>query len=181
MDYSKILNELDQASLFDLYRLNVAIDQQLENPGRNKLVKKQLKIGQSVEHFNSDENRLVVAKVVKLKRTRTLVKNEHDGRYWDIPYYMINIDAVDTDIHTSSQQKLSKSNVKVGDKVCFKDREGNELFGEVVKLNPKTAAVMVGRVRWRVGYSLLIPVIDGELGGGGGQMNLLEGEVLARE
>lgn len=178
MDYSKILNELDQASLFDLYRLNVAIQQQLDNPGRLKFVKNRLKIGQAIEYFDSVENRLIAAKVVKLNRTRTLVRNDHDGRRWDIPYYMINVDAVDTDIHTAPQQKLSKSNVKVGDKVCFKDREGHELFGEVEKLNPKTAGVLVGRVHWRVAYGLLLPVIDGELGG---QKNLLEGEVLARE
>jgi hypothetical protein len=34
-----------------------------------------------------------------------------------------------------------------------------------VKLNPKSAAVMVGTVRWRVSYGLLMPVIDSDLGG----------------
>ena len=34
----------------------------------------------------------------------------------------------------------------------------------MVKLNTKTASVQVGTVRWRVGYELLAPVIDGALG-----------------
>jgi hypothetical protein len=50
--------------------------------------------------------------------------------------------------------------------VGFKDRQGLERFGQVVKLNPKTASVQVDAMRWRVGYSLLVPVIDGDLGDG---------------
>jgi hypothetical protein len=45
-----------------------------------------------------------------------------------------------------------------------KDREGKERFGQVVRLNTKTASVQVGTVRRRVDYGLLAPVIDGALG-----------------
>ena len=164
MDYSSILQALNNASLFDLYRLNSAIDQQLSDPKRLQLVKNQLTVGQPVTYFEHSENRLIDAVVVELKRTKALVKNHHDGRLWNIPYYFINIDAVDTDIHAAPKQKFSKSTAKVGDQVCFKDRKGNELFGEITKLNPKTAGVLVGQVKWRVAYGLLMPVIDGELG-----------------
>jgi hypothetical protein len=50
--------------------------------------------------------------------------------------------------------------------VGFKDRHGLERFGQVIKLNPKTASVQIGAMRWRVGYSLLVPVIDGHLAEG---------------
>jgi hypothetical protein len=50
----------------------------------------------------------------------------------------------------------------VGDNVAFRDRQGQERFGRVLKLNHKTALVQVGPRRWRVGYGLLVPVIDGQ-------------------
>ena len=34
-------------------------------------------------------------------------------------------------------------------------RQGQEQFDQVVKLNPKSMAVQVGALRWRVGYNLL--------------------------
>jgi hypothetical protein len=43
------------------------------------------------------------------------------------------------------------------------------------ELNPKTAAVLVGRTRWRVAYALLAPIIDGERGDDdAGQLVLLD-------
>ncbi len=178
MDYSKILNELNHASLFELYRLNVAIRQQLEDPIRLRLIKESLKTGQLIKYFDASENRLIDATILELKRTKVLVENKHDGELWNIPYYYINIDNIDTNIQAISKRTINRNNLKVGDKVCFKDKKGNELFGEVNKMNPKTAGVLVGQVKWRVAYSLLFPILDGELGT---DKNLLEGEVLNRE
>ena len=39
MDYSKIIEELKKASLFDLYRLRVALNHQLETPRRVEEIK----------------------------------------------------------------------------------------------------------------------------------------------
>jgi len=175
MDYSKILNELNSASLFELYRLNASIRQQLKDPKRISLIKSILKVGQLIKYFEAAENRLLDAEIIELKRTKVLVKNKHDDELWNIPYYFINIDNSDVDIQAGSKQKISRNNLKVGDKVCFKDNGGKEIFGEVTKLNPKTSGVLVGDVKWRVAYSLLSPIIDGELGSGN---NILEGEVL---
>ena len=94
MDYSRIIDELNNASLFELFRLSSAIDDQLTDPKRIRQVK---------------------------------------------------------------------------------DRKGNELYGEVNKLNRKTAGVRVGSTNWRVTYSLLRPVIDGEVGKEG---FLLEGVIV---
>ena len=177
MDYSTILNELNNASLFELYRLNVAINQQLEDPSRLRLIKGVLKTGELIRYFDDTENRLIVATILELKRSKVLVENTIDGKLWNIPYYYINIDGIDTNIQASSKQTINRNNLKVGDKVCFKDKKGNELFGEVIKLNPKTAGVLVGQVKWKVTYRLLIPIIDGELGV---DINLIEGEVVSR-
>lgn len=175
MDYTAILTELDNASLFELYRLNVAIRQQLGDPARLFSIKNQLKVGEQINYFYGAENRLIEATVVELKRTKLLVENRHDGEFWNIPYYYVNMDNSDTDIQATSRKKANRNSIKVGDCVCFKDKKGNELFGEVVKLNVKTAGVLVGKIQWRVGYSLLSPILDGELGG---DQPFLEGKVI---
>jgi len=178
MDYTAILTELNNASLFELYRLNVAIRQQLGDPARLRAIRNHVKTGQLISYFDAAENRLIEATIIELKRTKILVENKHDGELWDIPYYYLNIDNSDTDIQATPKQKTNRNNIKVGDNVCFKDKKGNELFGEVVKLNPKTAGVLVGKTNWRVAYSLLSPIIDGELGG---NQQFLEGKVIVEK
>lgn len=177
MDYSKILDELNNASLFELYRLNQAICHSLEDPARIKKIKDSLKTGQTIKYFDAEENRLIEAIVIELKRTRLLVKNRHDGKLWDIPYYHINLDHANTAI-SASTGKLNRNSLKVGDRVAFKDRKGNELYGRVIKLNPKTAGVLVGTTRWKVGYGLLSLIIEGEVGD---ETHLIEGRLLDRE
>ncbi len=119
MNYTAIIEELGKASLFDLYRLSAAIQNQLEDPARIAAVKRNLRVGQTLRWFDSSENRLHEAKLLRLNRTRAEVQN-------------------------------------------LRDRQGQERFGRVLKLNPKTALVQVGPLRWRVGYGLLVPVIDGQ-------------------
>ena len=174
MNYSKILEELNNASLFELYRLEQAIRRNLEDPVRIRNIKDSLKVGQEIEYFEADENRLIEARIVELKRTRVLVKNQHDGKLWNIPFYLINLDHADVAI-SSPTGKLDRNSLKIGDKVAFKDRNGNELFGEVIKLNPKTAGVLVGgTTRWKVSYRLLSSIIEGELGR---ESNVIEGQL----
>ena len=163
MDYSKIIKELKQASSFDLYRLRVAINQQLENPQRVKEIRSRLRPDQHITYFNATENRLVKAKVLKLKRTRLLVENEHDQQRWNIPFYFVNLDSVDTDIISSSKMGLDREQLKVGDKVGFRDKQNNDVYGEVLKLNPKTATILTDdKMQWRVGYGWLYLVVESE-------------------
>ncbi len=90
-----------------------------------------------------------------------MVKNRHDGALWNIPFYHINLHHADVSI-SGSTGKLDRNSLKVGDKVAFKDRNGVERFGEVIKLNQKTAGVLVGTTRWKVSYRLLSSIIEGE-------------------
>ncbi len=177
MNYSEILVELNDASLFELYRLEQAIRRSLEHPEKIREIKDSLKVGQDIEYFDAEENRLIEASIIELKRTRVLVKNKHDGALWNIPFYHINLDHSDVSI-SGSTGKLDRNSLKVGDKVAFKDRKGNELFGEVIKLNQKTVGVLVGTTQWKVGYSLLSLIIEGDLES---ETNLIKGQVLARE
>ena len=163
MDYSSIIESLRHASLFDLYRLNVAINQQLENPQRVDEIKRRLNPGQIIRYFDSVENRLVEARVVHLKRTQLLVENIHDQKRWLIPVYWVNLDQKNTDITVSAKKGLDKSQLKVGEIVGFLDRQNNDVHGEIVRLNQKTATIRTNvNTEWRVGYQWLYLIIDGE-------------------
>lgn len=164
MNYGAVLEALNRASLFELYRLSVAIWNQLNDPTRIAAVKRALRTGQQIQWFDAEKNRLVQGQVIELRRTRALVKREEDGSRWTIPFHLINLDGHETDIAPQPARPLDRNRIKVGDRVAFKDRAGQEHFGEVVKLNQKTAAVRVGQTRWRVAYALLSPIIDGERG-----------------
>lgn len=174
MNYSQILEALNKASLFELYRLQQAIRRSLEDPARIRQIKNSLRVGQDIEYFEAEENRLIEASIVALRRTKVLVKNRHDGALWNIPFYFINLDRADVAI-SNPTGKLDRNSLKIGDKVAFKDRKGNEQFGEVIKLNSKTAGVLVGTTRWKVGYGLLSPIIEGEVGS---DQNVIEGQLI---
>ena len=182
MDYSALLKALEQASLFDLWRLNAAIGRALDDPARIAAVRRQLRPDQDIRYFEAGENREITATIIQVKRTRVLVRNHHDGRKWNIPFYMINLEGVDTAIRsTGDRRKVNREGLRVGDRVGYLDRNNRERYGEVIKLNPKTAAVRLRTgEEWRVPYGLLFSVIDGttrdSADDSGGR--LLEGEVL---
>ena len=123
VDYSRILEELARASLFDLYRLQVAIGHRLDDPRRIQEIKRQLEPGREITYFDDQANKLVKARVVRLKRTRLLVENKHDHQRWSVPFCSVNLAGVDTDIRSpENHQGRDKSQLKTGDQVGFRDR-----------------------------------------------------------
>jgi hypothetical protein len=165
MDYTTILQELNKASLFDLHRLQSAIYQELLNPMRIEQIKTQLKTGQSISYFDPQSNSLIDAVILKIQRTRCLVRNVKDQKSWNLPFYYLNLDNIDADIQPAKNAVgIPKSSLKIGAKVGFKDKENNDLFGEVIRLNPKRATVKINEhCRWLVNYKHLFYVIEGEL------------------
>lgn len=166
MDYTSILQELNKASLFDLHRLQSAIYQELLNPERIEQIKARLKVGQTISYFDSKSNDLVDAVILKIQITRCLVRNIKDQKCWNLPFYYLNLDDVDTDIQPAKNTVgIPKSSLKIGAKVGFKNKYNNDIFGEVIRLNPKTATIRIGEHdEWLVPYRSLFYVIDGELG-----------------
>ena len=114
MNFSEILNELEQVSPFELYRIMIMIRQQLESPENILKIKRHLKPGQEIAYFDETENRLIEAKVIKLNRTRLLVENEHDGVKWNIPYYYVNIDNIDPMIRNSHVKEGVDNRASIG-------------------------------------------------------------------
>ena len=166
MDYTAILQELNKASLFDLHRLQCAIYQELINPQRIDQIKAQLKVGQTISYFDPQFNSLVDAVILKIQITRCLVRNIKDNKTWNLPFYYLNLDDVDADIKPAKNAVgIPKNTLKVGERVGFKDKQNNDLFGEVIRLNPKRATIKINEhSRWLVHYQHLFRVIEGEIG-----------------
>ncbi|NNM59987.1 MAG: hypothetical protein HKM04_09265 [Legionellales bacterium] len=162
MNYTQLLNAMKQASLFDLYRLNVAIRHEMENPVRVQGIRYSLREGSTVHYFDSEANKTVPAIVLQRNPKYVVVKNTLTGRNWKIPYYMLNLEGVDTDIQSGVKERLTRNHFSVGDSVGFQ-HDGVSMAGAIIRLNPKTASIMTTtHKRWRVSYNLLFKVIDGE-------------------
>lgn len=164
MDFAEIIAQLENASLFDLYRLQSAISRELENPERIQKLRRLIKVGDTIRYFVSEENRLIEAKVLEIKRTRVSVQNIQDLKHWTIPFYMINIDDMPVDINRRNVAAgMDRHEIRVGDMVGFTDRDNNNRRGKVIRLNPKTVTLHVEpNQQWRVSYSILHPIIDGQ-------------------
>ena len=161
MNYAELLAVLERASAFELYRLGAAIDAELDSPQRIAEVRRRLRLGQEVRFFERGDNRLVAATVEGLKRTRVHVRNHEDGRRWAIPYAALNLADASVKIAPGAASKLTRAQLSVGDTVGFVSRDGHELSGRVVRLNPKTVTVDTPVGTWRVAYDLLHQVFEG--------------------
>lgn len=156
VNYTLLINELNKASTFDLYRLFAAIEKELRNPIRIDLIKQRLIIGMELTYFNFVENRLLKAKLLELRKTHALVFEYEGNKKFIIPFAVINLDNIDTEIYNSDDSEtLSSNTLKVGDSVSF-HKNGGIIIGNIKRINYKTASVETkNRGIWRVSYTLL--------------------------
>ncbi len=162
VDYTELLNQLRQASLFDLYRLSAAIDRELENPQQINTIKQKLRLGMELYYFDRVQNRSINARLIALRQKQAVVFDLEQKKDFLIPYYMLNIDRVETTIHEKTST-LTSNNLKVGDCVGF-NSDGRDFVGIVQRLNQKTATVHTNAgQKWRVSYSYLHRVHDAEI------------------
>jgi hypothetical protein len=163
MDYELIVSALQKASAFHLYRLQSAIGHLLNDPLRLNAIKRQLRPGMEITYFEPQENRLIPAQILEIRKTRAAIQELPTGKRWTVPLYMINIEGADTDI-TLNKNHVDRLSLKIGDQVGFTGKDGSELFGAVIKLNPKRAKIQTRQGIWSVPYSMLFTIIDGEQG-----------------
>ncbi len=161
MDYSQILKELEEATTFDLYRLVSAMQDEMESSARIKKVRSGLRVGQTITWFDSCTHKLVRSEVLKLNKLRCLVKNLENGEEWNVIYASINTEDEAVDINMNQEYGVKKSELRVGDTITYVSRDNIQVFGTVIKLNPKTAGVKtVDGQGWRVAYSLLKKIVE---------------------
>jgi hypothetical protein len=161
MDYELIVSALQKASAFDLFRLQSAIGHLLDNPLRLNPIKCQLRPGMEITYFEPQENRLIPAQILEIRRTRAAIRELATSKRWTIPLYMINLEGADTDI-TPNKHHVDRLSLKIGDQVGFTGKDGGEMFGTVIKLNPKRAKIQTHQGIWAVPYSMLFTIINGK-------------------
>ena len=164
MDYTRLLNELKEASAFDLYRLHVAIGNELENPKHVFNIKKKLRIGMRVSYFYRVDNRSVSAILLEMHQKNVIVLDQEKNTRCTVPYYMLNVDGMDTEIYNQKNtDPLTANTIKVGDCVGF-NKEGQTIVGIVRRINQKTVTLLTpSGHQWRVAYAFLYRVHDAEM------------------
>jgi hypothetical protein len=160
INYSRIINELHQASIFDLYRLSVAIRNEMEQPKRTKEIQGSLKIGQFISYYDRVNNRLRNAQLLGKNPKYAVILDLEDHTQWKIPYFFLNLQDVDIQIQQDEGKQLDKNVLAVGDLVGF-THENKKIIGRIIRLNFKTVTLVAtdGR-QWRVTYSLLTRIVD---------------------
>lgn len=163
MDFSALLKALNEASGFELYRLRVAIDRVLEQPQWQIAVQQQLYIGQMIEFFHGNDNRMLTGRLVEMRRKEAVVEVDEPTRVrWLIPYVSINVEGVDVTIREQPKRGLGRNEIAIGDMVGFRDRDHHERVGKVIRLNDKTVTMLVDDQQWRVAYELLHRFIEAQ-------------------
>jgi hypothetical protein len=163
MDFTAILTLLKEASPYDLYRLRVALKNQMDDPEKIKAIRQHFSVNSDISYFNSIKNSLCRGMVLRKNLKKVVVMDREDTQVWTVSYYAINLTGKESDIQGDRHEKLTKNNLRVNDRIGF-DHEGKHYFGIVNKLNHKTASVLTSEhKRFRVGYGLLFKVIEGEM------------------
>ncbi|MBF0159798.1 MAG: hypothetical protein HQL58_09755 [Magnetococcales bacterium] len=182
MDFSKVVDELKQASLFELFRLSAAIDVMIKDPARIQAVRRRLRVGMTISYFDDSSNQMIEAVVLEINRSRLSVRNLHDDRRWSILFGSVNLDRIPADIHAGSGgygQKLDRNQLRVGEMVGF-HHNGGDLCGTIVRLNPKTVTLMTTQgQKWFVHYGHLFRIMEGESHHASDPM-LIEGVIIDR-
>lgn len=155
-----MLEHLENASLFEIYQTSVVLKKILGDPKRIAQIRSKLAPHQVVSYFNARTNQAIAATVVQLSNTKVLLRNHHDGKNWQVPYYMINLGPI-TQQASMRSGKVDSLSLRVGDSVGFTDRQNRSLYGVVQKLNRKTASLILQNGEaWRVAYEQLFHVME---------------------
>lgn len=162
MNFSDVLKALNQASAFELYRMRAAINRVLDEPRWLHAIQSRLQIGQPIEYFDAQANKLRQGKILELRRKQAVVLDQEDGKRWLIPYMSINLDGSDVQIREQPIQGLGRNEVSVGDVVGFIDRNQQQRSGQVIRLNDKTVTLLCEQQQWRVAYGFLHGVVDAD-------------------
>lgn len=174
MNYTDVMNALKTASLFDLFRLSIAISHELENHDRIKAVRLAFTVGDTVSFFDEAANTLRSAVVIEKNIKYVSLMDAKEKHIWKVPYCFLNLENVNTDIHCQRHERLSKNNLKIGDCVGF-NKDGEQIAGVVTRLNYKTVSLVTDdHHRWRVGYGCLYKIIDTELAKRFAELNVID-------
>lgn len=163
VEYDQLVAFLKQASVFEIYRMSAAIQNELENPQRRSRVNNKIKEGDLVEYYYAKTNTFIKAIIIQKALKNVIVQHIDNGRRWQIPLYWLKLDSREF-VFERAARGLNKNEVKVGDFVGFYHTKYEEdITGRVERLNQKTVSLITPEEkRWRMPYQILYPVIDGQ-------------------
>ena len=92
MNFDLMVSQLDQATAFDLYRLQAAVARLMEDPRRLDAIKRCLHPGMEASYFDARENRLFPVRILEIRRTRVVVEVLPGGERWAVPLFAINVE-----------------------------------------------------------------------------------------
>lgn len=90
MNFSDVMNSLNQASAFNLYRMQAAISRVLDDPKWLQAIQARIQVGQEVIYFSVQANTLKRARVIELRRKQVILRELDDSESWIIDYAAIN-------------------------------------------------------------------------------------------
>lgn len=160
MNCTALLEALQQASGFELFRLRAAIERALNDPARIDAIRRCVHRGQRVHYFDARDNRQYPAMVTEMRNTSVIVTDLERPLRLQLDYAALNLDGAETTIRERAPLGLGRQEVAVGDHVGFHDREGRQRHGRIVRLNDKTVSLDCDGHPWRVSYTLLHRLID---------------------
>ena len=67
------------------------ISNELDNPQRIEQIKASILVGQAIEYYDADGNRLIPAIIIEKQLKKVLVENQTDHKRWWIRYFMLNL------------------------------------------------------------------------------------------
>ena len=135
----------------------------LNDPEKNLAVKRNLKLGMKINYYVCDDQLMVEAIILEVKKTRAIVQNIVDIKRWDIYLRSINIEGKDSIVLQKRQSgKLDRNSLKIGDRVGYRSKNGSDVFGVIKKLNPKKVIMILndGQI-WHIPYEMLFLTMDG--------------------
>ena len=162
MNFSEVIQSLNQASAFELYRMRAAIDRVLDEPRWLGAIQSRLAIGHMLTYFDAQANTRRKGKILELRRKQVVILDEDGVRRWLISYAAINLDGTDVRIRDHQAQGLGRNEVSIDEVVGFVDRNHNQRTGRVVRLNDKTVTLQCGPAQWRVAYAYLHRIVDAQ-------------------
>ncbi len=161
-DINSIYKQIETLSLFDLTQLQSAIHQLLDDPEKTLALKRHLTPGKKVSYFHGRKNAVIDGVLLEVRNTKARIKDLSDDKVWLVPIRAISLDGANVAIPCKRKSAaLDRYSLKAGDRVGF-EANGQDQFGIIIKLNPKTAVVELSNgVIWRVHYMYLFLVTDG--------------------
>jgi hypothetical protein len=170
LDVQITINQLQQLSMHELYRLLNWIDNEINRPQKIYEIRNNFKIGDRLQWFDAKNNAYKYGVILNKKRTQVTIRSE-DEIIWEIPYYLLNLANTNATLPIN-HAILTKNDFSIDDAVEF-NNDGTPYNGIIIRLNHKTATVRLtnGTGEWRVSYRCLSKLIDSKA-------NYIAGELL---